>query len=188
MKNDEIVLILVSLIFVLLFSYSINAGVGGTYLPENTKTGVKELRIHSGNTGKIIIYPQNKENESILFRIEFTKGKEFLLTELKEFYEIPPNTLSDDFKINLTFKPPENATFGDTYEVEYRMSSTTNKEREEGMVGLSPASFVKKFNIVIIPKEEKEIPSIVYYISIGSLIILSLSIIAIVKIKKKKKY
>ncbi len=188
MKHNTLLVIL--LLLSVLYAQAVIASVAGTSLPKDPKTGMRELRIYPGETGGIAIYPQNDENESIYFKIEFILGKEYLIEELEEEYIIPPHTLSDDFKINLTFKAPKNASIGDKFRVEYKMSSTTSKEREEGMVGIAPASFVKRFDIVIVPKEEKPIPTYIYFISFGIILALIIIITAIilVKLKKKKKH
>jgi hypothetical protein len=165
MWKKKLLIVLSLLLF--LFSKITLAAVATTSLPTNPDTGMKELRIPMEGKGSIAIYPQNNENQTIYFRIEVSQGKEFLVESLQEEYAIPPNTLSDDFKINLTFRAPRNATVGNKFRVEYKMTSTTNKEREEGMVGLAPPGFVKRFDIVIIGKEEKPSPPLYLYVLLG---------------------
>ena len=186
-KKSSLIILLILLLLIVVCAQVIIAGVAGTSLPKNSKTGMRELRIYPGGTGSISIYPQNDENESIYFNIGFTSGKEYLIEELEEEYLIPPNTLSDDFKINLTFKAPRNSSIGDKFGVEYKMSSTTSKGREEGMVGIAPAGFVKRFDIVVVPREEKPIPIYIYFIGVGAVLALIITmVIILVKLKKKK--
>ena len=187
MKCNKLLVIL--LLLTVFCAQVVIAGVAGTSLPKNSETDMRELRIYPGGTGSISIYPQNDENESVYFNIEFTSGKEYLIEELEEEYIVPPLTLSDDFKINLTFKAPKNASIGDKFRIEYKMSSTTSEGREEGMVGIAPAGFVKRFDIVIIPREEKPIPTYIYFISVGTVLALIITIVIIlVKLKKKRRH
>ncbi len=188
MKNKISLLILI-LSSILLCSYISFAAVASTYLPRNPVTGERELKLGLGETGNVNIYPQNTGNQSIFFYINITIGKEYLINEIQEVYEIPPDTLSDDYKIEMFFMAPKNASIGDVFSIEYRMASTTDENKETGMVGIAPAGFIKRFDIVVVPEKEKE-ESDDYSYSIILLfvtVILVLSILLLILIKRKRK-
>ena len=179
--------ILILLLVMVLCTKIALGGFGSTYLPRNEETGTSELRLQLGEIGSIHIYPANPENNSIYFMITIREGAEYLVNTLEDSYEIPPNTVGDAYDIEMTFKLPRNATEGQKFRVSYKATSTTSNPREEGMVGIAPAGFVKRFDIVRIETVKKPIPKHYYYIGIGVVIGIVGTITLIVLLKKHKR-
>jgi len=166
--------LLILLVIIVLSANIVFGAISSTSLPKNEETNMRELRLHRGEEGTIYLFPTNEENTTIDFIVDIRDGKQYLVSELKDRYEVPPYSKGEDVKISLTFKAPENATVGDKYRVEYSMALTTHKDREEGIVSIAPPGFIKKFDIVVLEDIEvkRTIPRYYYYIGIGVLAII----------------
>jgi len=188
MKTRIYLALILSLLLVLSNEIAF-AAVGSTSLPKDPVTGARELRLRSGEKGTISIYPQNYKNESVYFSINITSGSEFLENKLEERYLIPPNTISDQYEINMIFMAPENAKTGDRFSVEYKMFEAPAETDKRGLVELSPPGFVKRFDIVVQEGvAEKETPEYTTFIVIGAICItLAAILIAVVILIKKRK-
>jgi len=179
--------ILISLLVMILCVGIAFAGFGSTSLPKNDNTGMRELRIPLGEVGSVHIYPSNQENNSIYFMIEITAGEEYLVNKLEESYEIPPYSESDDYDIEMAFKLPRNATEGNKYRIAYKITSTTSDPKGEGMVGIAPAGFIKRFDMVVLEQEKKPFNIIWFYIGLGAITISVILLITLVKRHNKDK-
>ena len=179
------------LLFIVVLSINIvSAGFASTYLPENKETGMDELRLELGEIGVVHIYPSNPENNSIYCIIEVTEGKEYLVEELEENYEVPPLSKSDDYDIKMAFKLPRNATEGQKFRISYKITSTTSITKEEGMVEISPAGFIKRFDMVMLLTEKEPINKMYYYIGLGAIVAIigTITLVLLRRNKRKRSY
>jgi hypothetical protein len=134
------------LISVILLSGLASAGFGSTYIPEIN--GKNILQVPIGVNSNYYIYPQNFENKILLVKIKILNGSEILTNTLQETYEVPINTTSDDFPINLIFKLENKSELIEKeFFVSYEILSTYKENGTEGLVSFSPIGYKKSFYI-----------------------------------------
>jgi len=141
-------------IIILFMIGTVSAGFGSTYLP--TIDGTPTLVLNSGDSSSYFIYPQNLEAESIYVQVVLTDENNIVTNKLKDSYEIPANTQSDSFPIELKLKVPSNAELGQVFSVEYSVL-TTKKSLNGGMVNFNPTGYFKKINVQVQDTKEKSI-------------------------------
>jgi len=128
------------------------AGFGSTYLPK--VDGELQLGIPIGSNVNYFIYPQNMENKTLLVKINITDENNLLVNQLQDYYEIPPQTSSDDVKIELTFHlANDTELIGKKYPIKFDVLSTYKTEDITNIVSFSPLGFSKSFFIVGEPAE-----------------------------------
>jgi len=123
-----------------------SAGFGSSYVPEIN--GEKVIQIPIGTSSDYFIYPQNFDNTILLVKVNILNGSEVLANTLQESYEVPVNTSSDEFPIELTFRLENNSELiGKEYFVSYEILSTFKQENETGIVTFSPVGYKKSFYV-----------------------------------------
>lgn len=131
-----------SILFVGLIS---GAGFGSTYLEKINGTMVMDIEI--GHNESYFIYPQNFDNRTLLIKINITDNGT-LINTLKDVYEIPPNTESDDYKIEMVFGLANRTSLiNQSFPVSYAVLSTFKTNDTGATVSFSPIGYSKTFNI-----------------------------------------
>lgn len=145
-KRIELVLLT---IVITLFSmcFISSAGFGSSYLPK--VDGESQLSVPIGSNVSYFIYPQNMESKTLLVKIDVTDENNTLLNTLQDYYEVPPNTSSDDIKIELVFALANDTTLiGKKFPVSYSVLSTYKTNESSTIVSFSPMGFSKTFYVV----------------------------------------
>jgi len=139
---------MILLVFTLLSLCFVSAGgFGSSYVPK--VDGIMQLGIPIGHNSSYFIYPQNSGDKILLVQIVIDEGSEVLINELEEYYEIPAQTLSDDFKIELVFGLDNNPDLiGQKFPVKYSVLTTYKDETGGAMVSFNPVEFSKKLIVI----------------------------------------
>ena len=148
--REGIGLSLYLLVAITLFSCFIglgsSAGFGSSYIPKINN--VSEIDIEVGHNVSYFVYPQNFDNKTLLVKINLTDINGTLLNSLNDVYEIPPNTSSDDFKIEMIFGLANNtALINQSFFVSYAVLSTFKDENTSAVVSFSPIGYTKTFYV-----------------------------------------
>jgi hypothetical protein len=134
------------LVSIILLIGLVSAGFGSTYIPEINGKNILQTSI--GVNSNYYIYPQNFENKILLVKVKILNGSEILTNILQETYEVPINTTSDDFPINLIFKlENKSELIGKEFFVSYEILSTYKENDTEGLLSFSPIGYKKSFYI-----------------------------------------
>jgi hypothetical protein len=136
------------------------AGFGSTYLPNANGENIFEVPI--GSNKSYFIYLQNMGNDTLLIKINITDKNKVVLNTLKEMYEIPPNTKSDDFPIELVIGLSNDKNLiGQKFPLSYAVLSSIKTNETENIVTFSPIGYEKTFYVLgtnAIPIQQKETP------------------------------
>lgn len=149
-KEGRIELPLSIIVAVTLFILFINgvsgAGFGSSYLEK--VNGTMEMNIEIGHNVSYFIYPQNFDNRTLLIKINITDTNRTLLNTLQDVYEIPPNTESDDYKIEMIFGLANRTNLiNQSFPVSYAVLSTFKTNDTGATVSFSPIGYTKIFNV-----------------------------------------
>lgn len=145
-KRIELFLLLVVAITLFTGFLVSGAGFGSTYIEKVNGTSI--INIEIGHNQSYFVYPQNFENKTLLIKINLTDVNRTLLNVLNDVYEIPPNTTSDDFKIEMIFGLVNNtALINQSFPVTYSVLSTFKDENTSAVVSFSPIGYTKTFYI-----------------------------------------
>ena len=123
------------------------AGFGSSYLPD--VNGEHQLRVPIGSNVSYFIYPQNFDEKILLVKINITDGSNLLVNQLQDYYEVPPNTSSDEIKIELIFSLENNTELiGKKFPVKLDVLSTYKTNETSSIVTFSPLGFSKSFFVI----------------------------------------
>jgi len=143
-------------ITLLSLSFMSGAGFGSTYLPK--VDGELQLGVPIGSNVSYFIYPQNMENKTLLVKINVTDENNLLVNQLQDYYELPPQTSSDDVKIELVFHLDNNTELiGKKYPIKFDVLSTYKSEDVTSIVSFSPLGFSKSFFVVGKPAQTSQV-------------------------------
>jgi len=122
------------------------AGFGSSYLSKID--GELYLEVPIGSDVSYFIYPQNFENEILLVKVNVTDTSNVMKNELEDYYEIPKNTSSDEYKIELVFHlANDTSLIGKKFPFKFEVLSTY-KDENSGFVTFNPLGFSKSFYVV----------------------------------------
>lgn len=140
--------VLLTIVITLFSLYFISgAGFGSSYLPE--VNGETYLEVPIGSNVSYFVYPQNFENKTLVVKINVTDENNTMINHLQDYYEIPPNTSSDNFKIELIFSLENNTNLVDKkFPVKYEILSTYKINGSSSTVTFNPVGFTKSFFVV----------------------------------------
>jgi hypothetical protein len=123
------------------------AGFGSSYLPK--VDGEMQMEIPIGSNVSYFIYPQNFDDKILLVKVNVSEGKDVLVNQLQDYYEIPINTSSDNIKIELIFHlANDTELIGKKFPVSYSIFSTYKLDDTSGIVTFSPLGFSKSFVVI----------------------------------------
>jgi hypothetical protein len=140
--------VLLTIVITLFSLYFISgAGFGSSYLPE--VNGETYLEVPIGSNVSYFVYPQNFENKTLVVKINVTDENNTMINHLQDYYEIPPNTSSDNFKIELIFSLGNNTNLIDKkFPVKYEILSTYKINGSSSTVTFNPVGFTKSFFVI----------------------------------------
>lgn len=123
----------------------------------------KTMELYKGETGKYCIYLQNTGEEDLTQIIKIFDGEEYIrnLDEIKNEFNVPVGTVSDDLPVCMKVKLPRDAEKGEKYMVSYGITSPTSNDRE-GMVSFAPVQIREKFYLTERLEKREDNPYIVY--------------------------
>ncbi len=146
------------------------------------------LQMYPGESRDIYVTLQNRAGDigDVNAKLEILSGKEIVeLTDGLDTYLIP---YDDATRINFTVKIPETAKYNDTYSIQLRFFTLSDKE--SGGMGFAMGSG-QKINVLVVPKpgEEVEIaeesPQLWGILVFVGLAIIIIAVILIALIRKK---
>ena len=120
-------------------------GFGSTYLEKID--GERYFKIPINYEKSYFIYPQNKENNSATIIVNLTNEDGLIITNIQDEYNIPPNTESDGFPIEILMRFPSDAQENDQFKISYSIFASSGSS-EGGVVQFAPVGYSKSFKVI----------------------------------------